>query len=41
MSPNWFLNMSSPILEVPITQFFFSVLIGEIELTYCLKLFVR
>lgn len=28
MSPNWFLNMSSPILEVPITQFFFSVLIG-------------
>ena len=34
MSPKWFLNMSSPILEVPITQFFFSVLIGEIELTY-------
>lgn len=31
MSPNWFLNMSSPILEVPITQFFFSVLIGETE----------
>ncbi|KAM7444112.1 Transmembrane protein 41A [Porites harrisoni] len=28
MSPNWFLNMSSPVLEVPITQFFFSVLIG-------------
>ena len=29
MSPNWFLNMSSPVLEVPITQFFFSVLIGK------------
>lgn len=28
MSPNWFLNMSSPVLDVPITQFFFSVLIG-------------
>lgn len=28
MSPNWFLNMSSPILEVPITHFFFSVVIG-------------
>ncbi|KAJ7378547.1 Bifunctional glutamate/proline--tRNA ligase [Desmophyllum pertusum] len=27
MSPNWFLNMTSPILEVPIMQFFFSVLI--------------
>ena len=32
MSPNWFLNMSSPILDVPITQFFFSVLIGKVEL---------
>lgn len=28
MSPNWFLNMSSPVLDVPIVQFFFSVLIG-------------
>lgn len=28
MSPNWFLNMSSPVLEVPLVQFFFSVLIG-------------
>ena len=32
MSPNWFLNMSSPVLEVPITQFFFSVLIGKHKL---------
>lgn len=30
MSPNWFLNMSSPVLEVPLVQFFFSVLIGEV-----------
>ena len=29
MSPNWFLNMSSPILEVPITHFFLSVVIGK------------
>ncbi|XP_072034536.1 transmembrane protein 41A-like [Amphiura filiformis] len=28
MSPNWFLNITSPILGVPIVQFFFSVLIG-------------
>lgn len=28
MSPNWFLNMASPVLGVPIVQFFFSVLIG-------------
>lgn len=28
MSPNWFINMAAPILDVPITQFFFSVLIG-------------
>ena len=32
MSPNWFLNMSSPVLEVPIKQFFFSVLIGKHKL---------
>lgn len=30
MSPNWFLNISSPVLEVPLVQFFFSVLIGEV-----------
>nr|XP_054752846.1 transmembrane protein 41A-like [Lytechinus pictus] len=28
MSPNWFLNMASPILDVPFIQFFFSVFIG-------------
>ncbi|XP_077205314.1 transmembrane protein 41A [Paroedura picta] len=28
MSPNWFLNLSSPILNIPVTQFFFSVFIG-------------
>ncbi|XP_068945464.1 transmembrane protein 41A isoform X2 [Petaurus breviceps papuanus] len=27
MTPNWFLNFSSPILNIPIVQFFFSVLI--------------
>ena len=29
MSPNWFLNISSPILNIPIHYFFFSVLIGK------------
>ncbi|XP_038074122.1 transmembrane protein 41A-like [Patiria miniata] len=28
MSPNWFLNISSPIIGVPLLQFFLSVLIG-------------
>lgn len=28
MSPNWFLNMASPILDVPVHLFFMSVLIG-------------
>ncbi|XP_060568634.1 transmembrane protein 41A-A-like [Ruditapes philippinarum] len=28
MSPNWFLNMASPILDVPVHLFFLSVLIG-------------
>ncbi|EDO48921.1 predicted protein [Nematostella vectensis] len=28
MSPNWFLNMTSPILDVPLPQFFVSVFIG-------------
>ncbi|XP_072818368.1 transmembrane protein 41A isoform X2 [Vicugna pacos] len=27
MTPNWFLNLSAPILNIPIVQFFFSVLI--------------
>ena len=31
MSPNWFLNMSSPILDVPLKLFFPSVLIGKSE----------
>ncbi|XP_071505286.1 transmembrane protein 41A-like [Diadema antillarum] len=28
MSPNWFLNMASPILDVPVVQFFLSVFVG-------------
>jgi len=28
MSPNWFLNMSSPVIGIPVTYFFPSVLIG-------------
>ncbi|XP_030643187.1 transmembrane protein 41A-A [Chanos chanos] len=28
MSPNWFLNMTSPILNIPVTLFFLSVFIG-------------
>ncbi|KAE8580376.1 hypothetical protein XENTR_v10024405 [Xenopus tropicalis] len=28
MTPNWFLNLTSPILNIPVEQFFFSVLIG-------------
>ncbi|OCT61307.1 transmembrane protein 41A [Xenopus laevis] len=28
MTPNWFLNLTSPILNIPIGQFFCSVLIG-------------
>ncbi|XP_007642945.1 transmembrane protein 41A isoform X1 [Cricetulus griseus] len=28
MTPNWFLNLSAPILNIPIVQFFFSVLIA-------------
>lgn len=30
MTPNWFLNLSAPILNIPIVQFFFSVLIGKL-----------
>lgn len=29
MTPNWFLNLSAPILNIPISQFFLSVLIGK------------
>ncbi|KAE8580377.1 hypothetical protein XENTR_v10024405 [Xenopus tropicalis] len=29
MTPNWFLNLTSPILNIPVEQFFFSVLIGK------------
>lgn len=29
MTPNWFLNLSAPILNIPVAQFFFSVLIGK------------
>lgn len=29
MTPNWFLNMSAPIVNIPITFFFCSVFIGE------------
>ena len=29
MSPNWFLNMASPILNVPVHLFFMSVLVGK------------
>ncbi|XP_013916390.1 PREDICTED: transmembrane protein 41A [Thamnophis sirtalis] len=28
MTPNWFLNLASPVLNINVTQFFFSVLIG-------------
>ncbi|XP_070570226.1 transmembrane protein 41A-like [Ptychodera flava] len=28
MTPNWFLNLASPVLDVPVLQFFLSVLIG-------------
>ncbi|XP_059776694.1 transmembrane protein 41A isoform X1 [Balaenoptera ricei] len=31
MTPNWFLNLSAPILNIPIVQFFFSVLIDRRE----------
>ncbi|XP_016284945.2 transmembrane protein 41A isoform X2 [Monodelphis domestica] len=34
MTPNWFLNFSSPILNIPIVQFFFSILIGLIPYNF-------
>lgn len=34
MTPNFFLNISSPILNIPVTQFFFSILIGLIPYNF-------
>ncbi|CAB3982562.1 transmembrane 41A [Paramuricea clavata] len=34
MSPNWFLNMASPVLDVPLKLFFPSVLIGLVPYNY-------
>ncbi|KAH0623920.1 hypothetical protein JD844_007119 [Phrynosoma platyrhinos] len=34
MTPNWFLNLTSPILNIPVTQFFFSVFIGLIPYNF-------
>ncbi|XP_016046640.1 transmembrane protein 41A isoform X2 [Erinaceus europaeus] len=34
MTPNWFLNLSAPVLNIPIVQFFFSVLIGLIPYNF-------
>lgn len=39
MTPNWFLNLTSPILNIPVTQFFFSVLIGKTKQSSTLKMF--
>uniref|UniRef100_A0A4W5KVH2 Transmembrane protein 41A n=1 Tax=Hucho hucho TaxID=62062 RepID=A0A4W5KVH2_9TELE len=35
MTPNWFLNVTSPILNIPVSMFFFSVLIGEKQKQHC------
>ena len=34
MSPNWFLNMASPVLDVPLKLFFPSVMIGLMPYNY-------
>ncbi|XP_018621550.2 transmembrane protein 41A-A-like isoform X2 [Scleropages formosus] len=34
MTPNWFLNMASPVLNVPVTMFFCSVFIGLIPYNF-------
>ncbi|XP_048053067.1 transmembrane protein 41A-B [Megalobrama amblycephala] len=34
MTPNWFLNITSPILNIPIPIFFFSILIGLIPYNF-------
>lgn len=36
MTPNWFLNMSAPIVNIPITFFFCSVFIGKHTQIFCL-----
>ena len=36
MSPNWFLNMTSPIIGIPLFQFFLSVLIGKYSAVFLL-----
>ena len=33
MTPNWFLNMCAPIVNIPVVYFFCSVFIGEIPVT--------
>ena len=40
MSPNWLLNMVSPILGIPLHMFFLSVLIGESAIMITWPLFV-
>ncbi|KAM9484596.1 transmembrane protein 41A-A isoform 1-T1 [Salvelinus alpinus] len=34
MTPNWFLNMSAPVVNIPVTFFFFSVFIGLIPYNF-------
>ncbi|KAJ8410090.1 hypothetical protein AAFF_G00211310 [Aldrovandia affinis] len=34
MTPNWFLNVTAPILNIPITQFFLSIFIGLIPYNF-------
>lgn len=34
MTPNWFLNITCPVLNIPMPIFFFSVLIGEVTQTH-------
>lgn len=31
MTPNWFINIASPILNIPLHLFFISVFIGKLE----------
>lgn len=38
MTPNWFINITSPILGIPITTFAFTALLGLIPYNYvCVK----
>ena len=32
MSPNWFINMASPVLGIPIHYFFASVVLGKLNI---------